>query len=114
MELRADPGSLAHRIGRDGIAAVVDVFYTRIQGHPSLAGPFGIVEDWPHHKEKLTHFWWVLLGGDPYMEVDYSVPMKHFQASSGVHTMGSPRTLKLVLTRTGHPVSARKRSSNAW
>lgn len=80
MELRADPGSLAHRIGHDGIAEVVDVFYTRIQGHPTLAGPFGIVEDWPHHKAKLTHFWWVLLGGDPYLEVEYSVPMKHFLA----------------------------------
>ncbi len=80
MELRADPGSLAHRIGRDGIAIVVDAFYTRIQGHATLARPFGVVEDWSHHKEKLTHFWWVLLGGDPYLDVEYSVPMKHFQA----------------------------------
>lgn len=28
--------------------------------------------------------------------------MKHRKASSGVHTMGSPRTLKLVFTSTGH------------
>lgn len=80
MTRRADPGSLADRIGHDGIAAVVDIFYTRIQTHPTLAAPFGIVDDWDHHKAKLTHFWWVLLGGDPYLEVDYQVPLKHFRA----------------------------------
>jgi hypothetical protein len=31
--------------------------------------------------------------------------MKQRKASSGVHTIGSLRTLKLVLTSTGHPVS---------
>jgi hypothetical protein len=31
--------------------------------------------------------------------------MKQRNASSGVQTIGSPRTLKLVLTSTGHPVS---------
>ena len=30
--------------------------------------------------------------------------MKHRNASSGLHTIGSPRTLKLVLTSTGQPV----------
>ena len=30
--------------------------------------------------------------------------MKHLKASSGVATMGSPRTLKLVFTKTGQPV----------
>ena len=30
--------------------------------------------------------------------------MKQRNASSGVHTIGSPRTLKLVLTSTGQPV----------
>ena len=34
-----------------------------------------------------------------------SEPMKQRKASSGVHTIGPLRTLKLVLTRTGHPVS---------
>ena len=31
------------------------------------------------------------------------VPIKHRKASSGVQTMGSPRTLKLVFTSTGQP-----------
>ena len=35
--------------------------------------------------------------------------MKQRKASSGVQTIGSPRTLKLVLTRTGQPVFALKR-----
>ena len=38
-----------------------------------------------------------------------SVAMKQRYASSGVHTIGSPRMLKLVLTITGQPVSAWKR-----
>ena len=42
------------------------------------------------------------------------VPMKQRKASSGVPTIGSPRTLKLVLTITGQPVRALNRSSNAW
>ena len=38
-----------------------------------------------------------------------SVRMKQVYASEGVQTIGSPRTLKLVLTRTAQPV----RRSNA-
>ena len=37
--------------------------------------------------------------------------MKQRNASSGVLTMGSPRTLKEVLISTGQPVIAKKRSS---
>ena len=33
-----------------------------------------------------------------------SVPMKHLKASSGEHIIGSPRTLKDVLTTRGQPV----------
>ena len=40
--------------------------------------------------------------------------MKQRKASSGVQTMGSPRTLKLVLTSTGQPVLALKLESSAW
>jgi hypothetical protein len=39
--------------------------------------------------------------------------MKQRKASSGVHTMGSPRTLKLVLTSTEQPVFALKAASSA-
>jgi hypothetical protein len=40
--------------------------------------------------------------------------MKQRNASSGVQTIGSLRTLKLVLTRIGQPVTSLKRSSRAW
>ena len=40
--------------------------------------------------------------------------MKQRHASAGVHTMGSPSTLKLVLTSTGQPVRALNASSRAW
>ena len=38
-----------------------------------------------------------------------SVPMKQRSASCGVQTIGSPRTLKLVLISTGLPVRSWKR-----
>jgi hypothetical protein len=38
---------------------------------------------------------------------------KQRNASSGVHTIGSPRTLKLVLTSTGQPFRALKREIKA-
>lgn len=77
---RAEPGTLAGQLGRPGIAAVVDAFYDRIQAHRTLAAPFGRVEHWPDHKARLTHFWWVMLGGEPYLSVDFNVPLKHFEA----------------------------------
>ena len=67
-----------HRlIGHEMVAAVVDDFYDRIQRHPRLAGPFGIVDDWEDHKARLAHFWWVSLGGAPYADYQYRVGAKH-------------------------------------
>ena len=39
---------------------------------------------------------------------------KQSSASSGVHTMGSPRTLKEVFTRTAHPVFRSNADSSSW
>lgn len=64
-------------IGRERIAAVVDDFYDRIQAHPSLAEPFRRVSDWPEHKARLTHFWWVSLGGEAYRDEQYRVGPAH-------------------------------------
>lgn len=71
---------IAHDIGRDRVAAVVATFYSRVRQHATLAGPFARVHDWPHHLEILTHFWWVSLGGERYLDYSYQVPAKHAEA----------------------------------
>lgn len=71
---------IAHLIGRDKVAEVVDRFYDRVQQHPTLKIPFQIVKDWPHHKELITHFWWVSLGGERYLKYRYEVAIKHMEA----------------------------------
>src|SRR5258708_22063531 len=50
----------------------------------------------------------------PTASASISVPMKQRKASSGVHTIGSPRTLKLGLTTTGQPVRCLNAEINAW
>lgn len=62
------------------IFRVVDEFYTRIQNDPVLKVPFQSVHDWPEHIERLTHFWWIRLGGKPYLFSHYSPVAKHFFA----------------------------------
>lgn len=62
------------------VRAVVDEFYKRVQNDPLLRVPFSSVHDWPHHIERLTHFWWTLFGGKPYMQTSYSPAEKHFMA----------------------------------
>ena len=45
---------------------------------------------------------------DPITNMSRSVPIKHRKASVGVHTIGSPLTLKEVFTRIGQPVKRLK------
>lgn len=59
---------------------VVDDFYARVQKDPLLKVPFGSVEDWPEHIQRLTHFWWIKLGGKPYLFTYYNPVAKHFHA----------------------------------
>ena len=40
--------------------------------------------------------------------------MKHLNASVGVHTIGSPRTLNDVFTTNGHPVKSLNFDITAW
>lgn len=62
------------------IHSVVDTFYTKVQSHEKLKVPFASVHDWPHHIERLTHFWWIRLGGKPYQKGMYNPVEKHFIA----------------------------------
>lgn len=64
-------------IGLDTIRRVVDDFYDRVQAHPTLSEPFRRVEDWPEHKARLTHFWWISLGGERYRDDQYRVAPAH-------------------------------------
>ena len=71
------PRELFAVIGRAKIVAVVDDFYDRIQKHPALAEPFQAVQDWEEHKARLSHFWWISLGGPAYRQDRYRVADKH-------------------------------------
>ena len=71
---------IAHLIGRDKVAEVVDRFYDQVRQHPTLKIPFQVIEDWPHHKQLITHFWWVSLGGERYLKYRYEVASKHMEA----------------------------------
>lgn len=62
------------------IHRVVDDFYHRIQCDSVLQVPFRTVEDWPEHIQKLTHFWWIRFGGEPYLLYNYNPVAKHFLA----------------------------------
>lgn len=59
---------------------VVDDFYTRIQNDSILQVPFRSVGDWPEHIQRLTHFWWIKFGGEPYLFGYYNPVAKHFFA----------------------------------
>lgn len=71
---------IAHDIGRDRVAETVTAFYSQVRQHETLSVPFARVHDWPHHLEILTHFWWVTLGGERYLDYSYQVPAKHAEA----------------------------------
>lgn len=59
------------------IRAVVDDFYNRVQRHPTLSEPFAIVDDWALHKDRLTHYWWTVMGGQRYRDYGYALGDKH-------------------------------------
>jgi len=67
------------RVGHKRLAAVVDDFYDRVQRHRLLSQPFSRVQDWPAHKAKLTHFWWVALGGQRYADYRYDIGRTHWR-----------------------------------
>lgn len=62
------------------IHTVVEEFYTQIPFDSQLEVPFRSVHDWPEHISRLTHFWWIRLGGTPYLFAQYNPVPKHFFA----------------------------------
>lgn len=63
------------------IKQVVNRFYEQVAVDPLLKIPFASVHDWPHHIDRLTHFWWMRFGGEGYMEARYNPALKHFEAN---------------------------------
>jgi hemoglobin len=64
----------------EDLRLVVDGFYNKVAVDPLLKVPFSSVHDWPEHIARLTHFWWIRLGGKPYMFTHYNPIQKHFYA----------------------------------
>lgn len=69
----------------EDIHKVVSSFYRQVQYDQLLSIPFQTVDDWPHHIERLTHFWWIRFGGRPYMHVNYDPIGKHFETGFNEH-----------------------------
>jgi len=60
------------------IYSVVSHFYTNVAKDPILSKAFEDIKDWPHHIDLMTHFWWIRLGGKPYLDYSYNPIPKHF------------------------------------
>ena len=50
----------------------------------TLSRPFLRVHDWEEHKARLSHFWWLSLGGAPYRTDIYNVAAKHLDQTLGM------------------------------
>lgn len=66
-------------IAHSSIYDVVSTFYRKVPHDPLLKEPFSDVEDWPHHIHLMTHFWWIRLGGERYLDYSYNPIPKHFE-----------------------------------
>lgn len=90
------------------ISKVITLFYQRVAVDQLLRIPFASVEDWPHHIERLTHFWWIRFGGPPYLDVRYDPIGKHFESGFNHHFL--ERWLELfdrILRETLNPQQAK-------
>lgn len=62
------------------IKTTIGLFYAEVETDEVLKVPFQSVHDWPHHVERLVHFWWIRFGGEPYLDALYNPVEKHFHA----------------------------------
>lgn len=70
------------------VHAVIQDFYARVERDEVLQVPFRSVNDWEYHVLKLTHFWWVRLGGTPYYRFSYNPVEKHITANLDKKILG--------------------------
>jgi hemoglobin len=64
---------LAHEIGLCRIAMVVDKFCREMETRTVLREHFGTGGDWGSYRARLTHFWWVALGGKGLRTVSFDM-----------------------------------------
>ncbi|MFT8815292.1 group III truncated hemoglobin [Acetobacter fabarum] len=66
-------------LNEDGLATLVDAFYTRVRADPELGPIFeDAVTNWPEHLQTLTAFWSsVMLGSGRYKGQPVPVHMQH-------------------------------------
>ncbi len=94
----------------DDIYQVVKSFYAKVAKDRYLQAPFNVVGDWPHHIDRLTHFWWIRFGGRPYLPVQYDPVQKHYETGFSEELLDIWLTLFTeVLSETLQPSQA-----NLW
>jgi hemoglobin len=69
--------NMTQEITKADIEQVVHAFYTKVQQDAHLSKPFAHVTDWVRHEQILSHFWWMNLGGERYLNHRYDVTGKH-------------------------------------
>lgn len=95
------------KFSHDDIHLVVKSFYGMVAKDRYLQAPFNVVEDWPYHVEKLTHFWWIRFGGRPYFDLKYDPVQKHYETGFSEELLDIWLTIfKEVLQETLTPPQA--------
>lgn len=96
------------RFAHADIQEVVRTFYGRVEKDPVLEIPFRSVHDWPEHIARLTHFWWIRFGGEPYrLDDEYDPVGKHYLAGF------NPERLARWLELFGQTLSERLKPEQA-
>lgn len=57
------PASLCNVINYQQIEHVVDIFYEKLINHDELGAFFKHIDDFDHHKKRISDFWWLAMGG---------------------------------------------------
>ena len=56
---------LCQQISYPQVKQVVHDFYQQLVEHPQLGAFFKPVEDFTAHEQRISDFWWIIMGGKP-------------------------------------------------
>ncbi|MGB2623135.1 MAG: hypothetical protein WA857_18975 [Candidatus Acidiferrum sp.] len=102
--------NLAHEIGLDCIALVVDALHEQMKTRPEFARLFNVSGTDGDQNARLTYFWWVALGGNKLSDLEWKVIRENAQV--GV----SPSVLRdwlELFRKTALPIIGAE-STGAW